>query len=187
MKYFHILIIALCVPVAAQSQSFMLDGAGGYGFRNTQRVGLGLRVGYLFNPKVFLGLSYTYHFGSERVSQIPAFNQNGTIIPAVTVTTMGNIRHVQLDMGYQFTLKNLNIRPMFGVGVLGANARSEPSSIILDDSRGAVIARPALLLSVPLDKSFALGLEVSTIKSLNQFTPSLADWYSVFFVVSYSF
>jgi hypothetical protein len=197
MRYAVIVFIVSLASISASAQNLIVDGLTGYGLnvpppgnpfnvsiRNSQRIGLGLRVGYKFNPSIYLGLSFVSHFGSESSSTVFQGSPNGGSTPIGTATTTTQTRYVNLDFGYQFEKGQIRIRPMLSFGMLGVIFKSSLSSESEGDFN--ITGRPALLTSYQFTKEFSLGVEACYIKSLNRWSSSFADGYSFFLVASYS-
>jgi hypothetical protein len=197
MRYAVIVFIVSLASISASAQNLIVDGLTGYGVNiqpnniasgvnrpNAQRFGLGVRVGYKFNPSVYLGLSVFSHFGAETTSPAFQLEPNGQLTTIGTSRLSQDLRYFTLDLGYQAVARQFTIRPMLSFGILGlsiaTNSASQPNT------DGNVIGRPALNASYQFSKEFSLGVEACYIKSLNRWSSSFADGYSFFLVASYS-
>jgi Outer membrane protein beta-barrel domain len=130
MKKVILLLTLISLSYIARSQNLVIDGLVGYGFgvdtidpdfgrfnAFNSKLGVGLRAGYKFNPSIFIGLSYVYHFAQEKTFTTFRQDANGILIPSGTGTTSQNLRYFVMDIGYQFAIRQFNIRPMIGLGV----------------------------------------------------------------------
>src|SRR5581483_8207392 len=75
---------------------------------NVYGPGFGVRAGYTFRFKAYVGASFVYHLGFDK--------------PLGTTQAHGRVSPFGLELGYAFTWKRTSLRPYLGVGLVNYDA-----------------------------------------------------------------
>lgn len=108
---------------------------------STHGAGVGLRGGYTLPMKVYVGAAFVYHLGGSK--------------DADQVKYTGSTFYVGPEVGYDFELGPIVLRPYAGLGYGSAKAKAEAGgTTLLERDEGGFAIWPGVMARYPIDMFF---------------------------------
>lgn len=108
---------------------------------STHGAGVGLRGGYTLPMKVYVGAAFVYHLGGSK--------------DADQVKYTGSTFYVGPEVGYDFELGPVVLRPYAGLGYGAAKAKAEAGgATLVERDEGGFAIWPGLMARYPIDAFF---------------------------------
>ena len=128
----------------------------GYG-SNDLAIGIGVRAGKMMTDRIYLGGAFVYHLGHDvATSQVGGYTSTASL----------SAFYLGPEVGYDFHLSPVTVRPYVGLGIIWLNATATASgpgapTVSADSSTNKFVIWPGATVLYPLtDSSMFVGADL---------------------------